>query len=208
MPKRVLILSDSLALPRLTPEPCSYEETWPYRLKGEGFEVIQNSIGGATSYDLAKQCYYYKAINPDAVVVQVGIVDCAPRFLLKPELFLLQRIPFFGKKIIGILNKPSVKKMRNIQYIPIHKFRSNVKTIVEAFGRDRVNFIGIVPSNNEYEKVLPGIGKNIKAYNQVLKDSGNFMSIDDFPREGIMSDFHHINAVGHKEILRVVLSNL
>ena len=75
--KRILILSDSLALPRNKPETTVVEDTYPYLLKNH-FEVYQCSIGGGMVEDLLKQSFYFSQFQPDIVILLSGIVDCAP----------------------------------------------------------------------------------------------------------------------------------
>ena len=56
--KRILIISDSLALPRSNPEETLYEETYPYLLKKD-YEVMQLSYGGGTIGEIVHQAHYY-----------------------------------------------------------------------------------------------------------------------------------------------------
>ena len=83
--KRVLVISDSLGLPRENPDGIIYyENSWPYLLK-EKFDVIHLGIGGASIDQLVSQAGYYRFANPDFVILQSGIVDCAPRTMTKKE---------------------------------------------------------------------------------------------------------------------------
>lgn len=129
--KRVLILSDSLALARTKPEICLYEDTYPAFLK-KGFEVHQVSIGGATSADLLKQVHYHKSFNPDVVILQVGIVDCAPRFISRKELDFTYAIGAIGKGLRYMLNKKWIKQIRKISYINKAEFKENLNKIQDA----------------------------------------------------------------------------
>lgn len=83
-----MILTDSLSLPRVFPEKCKFEDTYPYLLRRMGLHVHQVSIGGATSDTLVSQLHYHLPFNPKIIILQVGIVDCAPRFARKSEVFL------------------------------------------------------------------------------------------------------------------------
>jgi hypothetical protein len=210
MKKKILILSDSLALPRKYPEVCNYEDTWPQIIKREGFEIHQVSIGGATSQDLLRQCHYHAAFNPDVVIVQVGIVDCAPRFMTKPELSMCRQIPFVGTKIINLINKPWIIKRRKITYVKHTNFSRNVMEISRCFKDVEVFFLGILPACDTYEKTLPGIKKNILQYNKILQKNAKYLSLDHIDNSGIMSDFHHLNSKGHQLVynkLRATILN-
>src|SRR5688500_17972440 len=89
--KKILIITDSLGLPRAVPEVCSYEQTWPFLLNNAGYQIHQVSIGGATVSELYRQLEYHYLFLPDLVIVQSGIVDCAPRALGKFESLLLNK---------------------------------------------------------------------------------------------------------------------
>ena len=117
---KILILTDSLGLPRFEPEPCFFEETWPILLKEIYSNIHQVSIGAATSQIILKQVNYQKAFNPDLVILQVGIVDCAPRFMTRKELDLTYALGIFGKGLRFLFNRNWIKKLRNISYINEH----------------------------------------------------------------------------------------
>ncbi|MBC7915280.1 MAG: SGNH/GDSL hydrolase family protein [Pyrinomonadaceae bacterium] len=206
--KKILILSDSVALARDTPETCSFENTWPYLLREKGYMVHQVSIGGATSTDLLNQINYHTGFNPDILILNVGIVDCAPRFMTKTELGIMKRIPFIGNKIIGLMNNNKVRQVRKISYVSIGQFEKNIRAIINYFKGIQILILGIVPATIEYEKLLPGITENINKYNKVLNNYGHFMPIDEIEQDALMSDHHHLNAKGQKYIFEVINNNV
>lgn len=208
MNKRVLLFTDSLALPRETPEICSYEDTWPILLKNNCLEIHQVSIGGATSTDLLRQVNYHRAFQPDVVIIQVGIVDCAPRFMSKLEMEIAKRIPYLGKAIIKGMNNTFIKKNRNINYVNPRLFKKNIDDISLLFRNVEIYFIGIIPPNPAYDKILPGITKRITEYNNILKQKTNLIETEGFNLDGVMSDFHHLNKIGHKEMYERVMNRI
>ena len=109
---KVLILTDSLGLPRTSPENLAYEDTWCYSLKDK-YDVLQISIGGGVIGEIYKQCQYYKGFKPDIVIIQMGIVDCAPRILGKTENLLLNSNPVTRKILSKILPRYG-KKIRDM----------------------------------------------------------------------------------------------
>lgn len=201
MIKKLLLITDSLALPRNSPEKCHLENTWPQLLQQTGnFQIHQVSIGGATSTDLLKQLNYHLAFEPDIVVLQFGVVDCAPRFVSRFELEVLKRVPG-GNRLLKFLNKPGIKKLRTITYTSASKFESNLLKIKKLLEGKKIIAIGIVPSTTDYDKILPGVTKNISDYNRIMNVIfSNFISLERMPKDGIMSDFHHLNAKGHQYI--------
>lgn len=206
--KKVLILSDSVALPRNEPEVCVYEDTWPHLLRQNEYTVHQVSIGGATSADLLSQINYHIPFNPDIIILHVGVVDCAPRFMTKIELGIMKRIPIIGKKVIGIMNNNRVRKARKITYVSISQFDENIRAILSYFKDKLVFVVGIVPAPAAYEQLLPRITENINSYNNVLRKYSNFVPLDHMDEAALMSDYHHVNALGHKYIFETLTQEL
>lgn len=206
MSLQLLVLTDSVSLPREHPEHTYYKNSWPELLRKEGHNVIQCSIGGATITDLVKQCFYYneKCFEIDVVLVQCGIVDCAPRFLKRSELKLLQSLPVVGKKLITALNKNWVRKLRKITYTPSKKYIEGVKAIQTAFKNSNVLFLEIAPAHQNYEKALTGITKNIHLYNALLAANSSTIKLDGVEKEGMMSDYHHFNEAGHRFVFNQI----
>ena len=62
--KRILIISDSLALPRSKPEEVLYEDTYPFMLRRD-YEVFQISFGGGIIKEIVHQAHYYLPYKPD-----------------------------------------------------------------------------------------------------------------------------------------------
>lgn len=103
--KKVLCIGDSLALPGHLNK---YEDTWFYNLK-QNFpdydfisffkrqlttDVLVKMGGGKEGVDKmpngADCLEFYK---PDIVVLQLGIVDCAPRLLNKYDKVIIRLLP-------------------------------------------------------------------------------------------------------------------
>lgn len=208
--KKILIITDSLGLPRDFPEKCSYENTWPVLLKNEDFMVHQVSIGGATSSDLLKQCKYHKAFNPDIVFVQVGIVDCAPRFMTRKEMNFIAINSIFEKIIFKLMAKDRIRNYRKVSNTSPKMFEKNLNEIVLIFKEAKVYFIEILPISRKYEKILPGIVKKAEIYNKIIQKF-NFIKTDDFSETKVMTDFHHLSEEGNfdlsKRIQSIVAAN-
>ena len=205
---KILILTDSLGLPRFKPEICSFKDTWPILLKNIYPDIHQVSIGAATSQVLLKQIAYQKPFEPNIVILQVGIVDCAPRFMSRKELDLTYALGIIGKGLRSIFNKKWIKKIRNISYINEKDFEKNIREIQSSF-KCPVIAVGILPSNKEYEEFLPGVTKKTTLYNGILKQNFNkFIDTDDLEIHGIMSDYHHLNKKGHEYLYSKIVDVL
>lgn len=213
---RILVLTDSLGLPRETPELVEYEETYFYQLRKEftGAEFIQSSIGGATINVLSTQAEYLRLLKPNIVILQSGIVDSSPRALTQFELDLVKRIPLISKYIAHLIrkNKSFLRKRRGITYTSHPIFEERLKHLRNVFSEATIVCLGIVPANKQYEENLPGVGKNIEMFNDSLRKEFGDLFIDnsDLVETGLMSDNHHLNKKGHKVVyqkLRQSLSN-
>ena len=200
---RILVLTDSLGLPRSRPEFCAFEDTWPILLKNKFRQVHQVSIGAATTEVLLKQIRYQNAFMPDLAIVQVGIVDCVPRFMSTKELNFTSALGSVGKALRFMLNRKWIRRLRNISFVKVTEFEINLKLLAEELNCP-VIVIGILPASSDYEKLLPGVVLKISEYNKVLKsnfayylDTNDFIEID-----GIMTDHHHLNQTGQHIIYK------
>ena len=197
---KILVLTDSLGLPRDLPEEVLYEDTWVSLLSDEHV-LLQSSIGGGTSFDLYKQMAYLKAFKPEIVLLQVGIVDCAPRALQYHENIFLNHYKVSRKLTNILLSKfgDQIRKLRNISYINLKNFKDNLKNIISTYPEAKFIFIGIIPASDEYENKLKNIKKRVELYNKEAKLLFNETFIDnsDFDFSFIMPDHHHLNKKGH-----------
>lgn len=211
---KVLILTDSLSLPRSKPEQVDYYNTWPRLLEKEiPGEYVSIGIGGGTSTDIFNQSTYYEAIHPDVVIVQSGLVDCAPRGFSKFELSLIRKTAISRYLMFKVVGVDKMRTMRKVTYTPIGNYQANVKKMCKQFSYAKLCWLGIAPARDVYEKQLPGISENIKRYNQVLKDmsvnSGfTYIPMEEFPLDGFMSDHHHFNELGHSWVSEKIKSVL
>jgi len=204
---RFLFLTDSLSLPRNGKvEKVSYEETYPYLLKKTfpQHDFVFLGIGGSTIKDLYRQSSYYVDLKPDLTFIQCGIVDCAPRPFRKLETRIINKLK------LRFLFKPFVKwlvKNRGYKYTKIKTFDNTIKELLSNQFQNYKNYaIGILPASVEYEQKLKGITQSINDYNNVLKSNytNHFIDNTDFPKNGLLSDFHHLNAKGHQFIFKKI----
>jgi lysophospholipase L1-like esterase len=148
--------------------------------------------------------------TPDVVFVQVGIVDCAPRVISRKVENIISLLPgvrsgyrFLIKKLRRGLNR-----LYNLNYVSLDDFERNIKKINYMFDSKPVFFIPIFPASDEYERVLPGIKRNIKLYNSKI---AKYKMVDYKcyqPESFTMSDYHHLNEKGHELIYKEVLNSI
>lgn len=211
---KIQIFSDSLALPRLKPTKVYYEETWPAKLAAD-HTIAQYSKGGGIIKDMLDQVFYYQMFCPDIVILQMGIVDCAPRpFTLFEEQFF--KLNFFTKgfkAILKRLTKPWLKNVRKVAWTKPKDFRLYCEQFKIVYPNIPVFALAILPACEEFEKLSKGITKRIAQYNAILKDvfGDYYIDTSTIPHEGIMSDFHHLTTVGHQyiyDLIQVRLSKM
>ena len=204
---RILLFTDSLSLPRSTPEHCTHDKTWPELLRKKGHEVCLSAIGGATIKTIFNQTFYFQDDDYfDMVIIQSGIVDCAPRFARKWEVKLYKNIPLIGKSIIKRLNTKSIRKIRNLTYTSPKEFQYYLNKFSTAFKCPTI-FIEILPALSSYEAQLPGIAENINKYNALIGQYPN-IAMKNIPPEAVMSDYHHLNAIGHQFVCEQIIKRI
>jgi hypothetical protein len=208
MKKKIIILTDSIALPRKYNEGLvQYEDTYIFKLKESltNYEIINLSIGGGSIKDITKQINYYKNLIPICVILHCGIVDAAPRAFGRIELEVIRKLRLLR------LTKPLVpflRKYRAHHYTNCKEFEKKIIKMKKEFKTPCFFAIGILPSNSDYEKLLPGITKSINLYNQILSKNTNFISVEDIAKNCILEDFHHINASGQLFLFKKILNKL
>lgn len=209
---RVFAITDSLGLPREHSKgEVSYEETWPVRLQ-QKFTVAHLGIGGATINQLYEKAVYYKHFKPEAVVVQSGIVDCAPRSLSGRERALVEHLPFAGRLVYPILKRygSRIRTARNVTLTNELIFQEYLLKIKSLFADTPVYFISVLPSCDAYEQQVPGVSKNIERYNALIRQLSErrFIDCDQIPREGILDDHHHLSASGNTYVFNQLMELL
>lgn len=206
--KKILVLGDSLTLSRRTPELCRHETTWPVKLRMQ-YEVHQVSIGGGTIRDIHRQIEYHKEFAPDYVILQCGIVDCAPRALTQFELEFIKRLWGVRRLMFWLINQNNyaLRKYRGVTYTSPTEFESYFKKIQQAFKESKIYSIGILPAFRDYEKTVPGIGKRIEQYNKILRDQAgsDFISCSEISLDCVMNDNIHLTEQGHDFVFRKII---
>jgi lysophospholipase L1-like esterase len=207
---KVLVITDSLGLPREKPQRVTYNETWVYKLK-ENFELHQLSLGGGILEDFIQQLEYIKMFEPDIVIVQIGIVDCVPRALSKLENMFLNRYgltrkitTLFLPKYIGFL-----RKKRQISYTTESDFfKLNVK--LKTSFNNNVFCLGILKPSKLYEKQVYGVKEKVNKYNSVLRKIylNRFIDLSEIGENMIMTDHIHLTKKGHEFIFDKIKEKL
>ncbi len=207
---KILIITDSLGCPRVYPEYLPSTQAWPIRLQEKyPNNVVYVSMPGLTTKRLYNEISnYLKAYEVDAVIIQVGIVDCAPRALTQNELKILSRIPIVNRVVRFFVKKYRSKMVsfRKVTYTNVRDFRYYTHAITSCFNNKILFFLPIAPPTKAYEEYNPGVSSNVSCYNSILSE--NAMLIDVYSgcdsNSIYMEDYHHLNKEGHNLIFNRV----
>lgn len=220
--KRVVCIGDSLSLPGHLNQ---YEDTWIYKLKLEfpDFDFISFFKRQLTTDALAtmgggkdgidnwpKGADCLEAYRPDIVIVQLGIVDCAPRLMNKYDKAIMKILPFpLLNPYIRLIKKFRERKIDNTM-VSLNQFRNNWINYIDRTVRSnvRVIIISISLPDSAFLTRNPQIHINVKRYNDFL-----FQLIQKYPNvsvtealnssnydQPIYEDGYHPNQFGHKLI--------
>jgi lysophospholipase L1-like esterase len=183
---KVVIFGDSLALPRddVGGDAC-FEVTYPFLIDqalrkryGAHAPVLIERGRRLRTIEYVLDDWYEEVElkKPDAVVVHVGIVDCAPRVFLRRERAFVDRIRFtwVKKRLLKFAHdhRPAIIRMRPRVYVPVERFERHVGEVVrkaQAAKLKSLFFVNILAPSNNMENRSPGFQRNVELYNQVLQ---------------------------------------
>lgn len=224
---RALIVGDSLAAPRLR---LKYSDTWICSLKA-AFPALDFNIlveGGRTTRFLALNPtrmadgrlvhdeYSLEAFEPRVVILNLGIVDCAPRIFSRRESFFVARLP-------GGVREPLVRMAKRIRprsdlraYVPPGEFEENVLQYLDRCRKSNVEklvIIGIPTPDSRALSNNAGLAEAAVIYNQILVrlcEKFDFSSFIDplHPSERVSSlyleDGYHLSKLGHAAVFNAI----
>jgi lysophospholipase L1-like esterase len=212
--KRVLILADSMAMPRAD---VRYEDTWIHLAKAAfpAYDFVDRSSRGATSMRLVTEggggvdCL--ELYSPDLVVMQMGLAEAAPRLIDKASLeyWLLNHV-VPARYRMAYVNHVKKRRGRNprITEVSPEQYRANLTNFFERARRcgTRVVVMLIAPITQQFIRKSPHILTNVALYNGICQEAaGPFENVtllapfdDGMDIEAIALDELHVNAEGHR----------
>lgn len=224
--KRILIIGDSLAMPR---PGVSYEDTWVYKLikAFPEFDLIDKTRRASTSERLVTEgggnnnpygADLLEHYMPDVVIMHLGIVDCAPRYIKKGSLenIILNRImpKNVQTRYVEYVKKNRVRDPRKAYVLP-DRFRSNLTNYFQRAETHNAKIIAIMilPVTNVFVNKSPYINQSIEDYNDIYRDlSKDFKNVDvvrsfdnSINLEDITIDGYHVNLKGHDIIFQKLI---
>jgi len=153
--------------------------------------------------------------------MQIGIVDCAPRYVKKGsfEYIMLHRIMPMGIRMryIAFVKKHRTRDPRKAYVLP-NRFRSNLANYFQRARaiNTKVIVILIASVSGHFVDKSPNIIKNITIYNDIYrnlsKEFENVDSVQPFDNtidlEDITTDGYHTNSKGHDIIFQKLINQL
>jgi len=210
---RLVIAGDSTALPR---EELSYEETYEFllKLKLSDWDIFNYSVRGNTlgKIDVLKQ-YYFKYINPNVVVLHIGIVDAYPRPYPQNAIFsfLKNKISIYIFDIDKFLIKTGLyyklSDYYNFKVTDIKKFSKGIGDLLGYIKADRVIVVGIIRAHHQLRKCKT-VDREFEIYNSILKsnisDKVHYIDLSELSEDYVLPDGYHLNAKGHQYLFDVI----
>jgi len=223
--KRILAIGDSLALPG---HGNMYQDTWYYLLKQKypNYDFITVFRRGVTTNILTTAGEEFDVLEyyiPNIVILQLGIVDCAPRLFKKNgvEKLILNRMPEVVKNnYIAFVKKHRVRHSKRAEVSP-DMFLNNLNLYLMRCKKNNVSNIIIIAipfPDERMIKISPNIINSVNLYNNIynkLAKSYKNVSVI-YPldsrlyKHNIFEDGYHPNQVGHNAIffeLKEILNN-
>ena len=225
---QIRLYADSLGLPR--PGVVNYDEryfslflNWFREQAKSETEIVDHSRSNTTIKDL---CAWFSEDNryygdkADVIILQNGIVDCAPRPIPRKVRNIISKLPnFLRKHVIKFLhNHRSKLQNLGLKYFLVKPddFLEEYKKFLTLASKvaKRVYVFNIVPTNDAVETQSPGLKKSISDYNELItrsiKETGfenvhlldvnkfvesNIKNLDDYV---LKEDGHHITKLSHR----------
>lgn len=209
-PRFILIIGDSLSAKRGDGIP--WDRRWPQIFSekcGAEFVVSNKSRRAATSKTLRNQ----ELDGVDLAIIQLGIVDCVPRYFTKLESSLIARIPRrLRSKVINYFKlRRSQDRIR--AYVSLDEYRRNFE-----FFLDRVGFaviVKILEPGKKFARINSGAVESVSEYNSVIDSVAkkyDGVKVVSVPLELIdaltLDDGYHLNEEGHVYVAQLLVGAL
>ena len=208
--KRVIwVIADSLAAQRWDELSC--KDRWPQILGSylrDRFVLENRAKGASTTARLSKEDGFDRF---GVVIIQLGIVDCAPRYLREWESRMIARFPSILRgKIIRLVTSVRSQSISRA-YVPLREYEKNLESFIRRCSRP-VLIIKILKPGKKHIKANPMVGDAVALYNRaidVVASSHANVSVLEFPPERVdeltLADGYHLNAKGHEFLASYVL---
>ena len=213
--KRVILLTDSLGCPR---KETSVEITWTDR--------VLRSFSGCYFYSCCIHGLYAKMVpieyihelQPDLIIIQMGVVDACRRAM--PDILekIVRHIPLLSNLVRYVCRKFhfGITRLFNIHYTSVENFYSLFVNVLEHSETD-ICFITIAPASFVMKSKVYNFEQDVKEYNKVFlklqnKYGKRIHIINPYensdPDELFIGDGHHLNEKAHDIVFSSVSNYL
>ena len=216
--KKILCIGDSIGLPR---DGVDYSKTWYYLLSNLlNLNVFIERFTREGTTDLLKSNDALEYYNPDCVIIQLGIVDCAPRLFKRESITpkVINRLPSSLRSFFWRLIKKFKTRSAKNSHVSLRDFKNNLKNYLDRCVHSQVSKVVIIEIGKpglEMIKKNPGISPSVARYNEVLQKLScdytfvNCVSpLNESQDDWYVEDGYHLNEKGFHsvfEALRKVL---
>jgi lysophospholipase L1-like esterase len=220
--QKVLVIGDSCSLPR---GDVPYEACWPWLLSTEfsQFTFINLSQrsstvrrlvsdgGGADDFPQGSDCLEF--YQPTGVILQLGIVDCAPRLFREGglEQWVIRKLPLsLRNAYIRFVRKVRCRTATKVR-VPPSEFEAHLSTYLQRCEKLKLPFVIAIAIGGITDAVArqsPFFRTQIETYNQIYRKLASchphFRIIDPYDSDAEIShmttDGYHPNVSGNKMI--------
>lgn len=219
MNKTCLLVGDSLGLPR---SDVDYYSTWPYIVQSSesNYHFISRFQRALTSKQLCdgEERDWLEFYKPSVVILQVGIVDCAPRLVRKSSIlmrFLSIMPPKFKSMIWRMIKANWNREARkcDVSLVDFKGFIYDYLRRCDKLGLERLFFIKIANPSAKLAAASPSISNQIANYNLAIDELSllfDFCSVLEIPVNDrcFVEDGYHLNHTGHRLLANDVIESL
>lgn len=217
--KVILFNGDSLGMPR---EGIAFDQTYYYLLSQiySGQAHLVSNFRRAATTSLLNSKDSLEIYQPNIVILQLGIVDCAPRFY-KTNSYLLKvvnRLPEIVKTIFWKTTKVIKKRSIKNADVSLSSFEFNLRSYLVRCEREKVERCIIIliqkPGTNMLLK-NPNLLDSIGLYNERIIKCAlefNFVKCIDPLRESTDDDYvedgYHLKSSGFNRVFESLKNEL
>lgn len=215
----ILVLGDSLPFGRPRYGICR-DKTWPYILQRElNAFICMRACGGATSMDVLAEAtslagYWFGSSQArlfDAVFVQVGIVDAAPRLVSKPLYSYVSKIPGFSR----LQRSRRLHQLVGRPWVSSGQFSQVIVKIDKLLGRlsEQVFFVEIAMPDHYLKENVGDFSSLVSDRNLLISSCigekrfircWGGVNVPQF----LLPDGHHLNELGHRLVAQKCLERI
>lgn len=209
MDKIVLCVGDSLGMPR---QGVSFLDTWFYRLlKVKSNYYFLNNFRRALTTNELESRDLLENYCPNIVILQVGIVDCAPRYFKRNSLFIkiINRSPSPLRNLFWKAVKRLMRRKLSKCDVPPDTFKDNLLKYLkrcENCGVEKLIVLKIPTPSKPMIDSNPQIINSIRVYNEILQSmnySRELILIDlleNSNENDFIEDGYHLSKQGFERV--------